>query len=197
MFSNELYIEIFTYLDCNVYYNIITLLNFNKNTDYFLLQMFNIYFDKINGLQKYKNKNCLKEHVEILLVLNYFNKHRHLEILNNYKKFNNYLKESEWAERLYNHDFTRVLNKRTEIVNYDDSIKENVSKIMAYMYFYKLIIKIECNQKNNNKSVSNDTVYISFYWLKEYLLCQSESLKEYLDEYISIQYPNYNLFIPY
>lgn len=197
MFSNELYIEIFTYLDCNIYYNIITLLNFNKNTDYFLLQMFDNYFDKINELQKYKDQNFLKEHIEILLVFNYFNKHRHLEILNNYKKFNDYLKDSEWAVRLYNHNFTRVLNKQTEIVNYDDSIKENVSKIMAYMYFYKLIIKIECNQKINNKSESNDTIYISFYWIKEYLLCQSETLKEYLDEYISIHYPNYNLFIPY
>lgn len=197
MFSNELYIEIFTYLDCNIYYNIITLLNLNKNTDYFLLQMFDNYFDKINKLQKYKDQNCLKEHIEILLIFNYFNKHRHLEILNNYKKFNDYLKESEWAVRLYNHNFTRVLNKQTEIVNYDDSIKENVSKIMAYMYFYKLITKIECNQKINNKSELNDTIYISFYWIKEYLLCQSESLKEYLDEYISIHYPNYNLFIPY
>ncbi len=197
MFSNELYIEIFTYLDCNVYYNIITLLNFNKNTDYFLLQMFDNYFDKINELQKYKNQNCLKEHIEILLVFNYFNKYRHLEILNNYKKFNNYLKESDWAVRLYNHNFTRVLNKQTEIVNYDDSIKENVSKIMAYMYFYKLITKIECNQKINNKSESNETIYITFYWIKEYLLCQSETLKEYLDEYISIHYPNFNLFIPY
>tara|TARA_Y100000768_G_C23991185_1_gene693357 strand:+ start:610 stop:1203 length:594 start_codon:yes stop_codon:yes gene_type:complete len=197
MFSNELYIEIFTYLDCNVYYNIITLLNFNKNTDYFLLRMFDNYFDKINELQKYKNQNCLKEHIEILLVFSYFNKYRHLGILNNYKKFNYYLKDSEWAVRLYNHNFTRVLNKQTEIVNYDDSIKENVSKIMAYMYFYKLITKIECNQKINNKSESNDTIYISFYWIKEYLLCQSESLKEYLDEYISIHYPNYNMFIPY
>lgn len=197
MFSNELYIEIFTYLDCNVYYNIITLLNFNKNTDYFLLQMFDNYFDKINELQKYKNQNCLKEHIEILLVFNYFNKYRHLEILNNFKKFNDYLKDSEWAVRLYNHNFTRVLNKQTEIVNYDDSIKENVSKIMAYMYFYKLITKIEYNQKINNKSESNETIYITFYWIKEYLLCQSETLKEYLDEYISIHYPNFNLFIPY
>lgn len=197
MFSNELYIEIFTYLDCNVYYNIITLLNLNKNTDYFLLQMFDNYFDKINELKKCKDQNCLKEHIEILLVFNYFNKYRHLEILNNFKKFNDYLKDSEWAVRLYNHNFTRVLNKQTEIVNYDDSIKENVSKIMAYMYFYKLITKIECNQIINNKSESNETIYITFYWIKEYLLCQSETLKEYLDEYISIHYPNFNLFIPY
>lgn len=197
MFSSELYIEIFTYLDCNVYYNIITFLNFNKNTDYFLLQMFNNYFDKINELQKYKNQYYLKEHIEMLLIFNYFNKYRHLEILNNYKKFNNYLKESDWAVRLYNYNFTRVLNKQTEIVNYDDSIKENVSKIMAYMYFYKLITKIECNQKINNKSESNETINITFYWIKEYLLCQSETLKEYLDEYISIHYPNFKLFIPY
>ena len=159
--------------------------------------MFNNYFDKINELQKYKNQYYLKEHIEMLLIFNYFNKYRHLEILNNYKKFNNYLKESDWAVRLYNYNFTRVLNKQTEIVNYDDSIKENVSKIMAYMYFYKLITKIECNQKINNKSESNETINITFYWIKEYLLCQSETLKEYLDEYISIHYPNFKLFIPY
>lgn len=197
MFSDELYIHMLSYLDCCNYYKIINILNFNKTTDIFLLQMFDTYFDKINNIHIYKDQAFLKNHIEDLLIFDYFNKHRHLEILNNYKKFNNYLKESPWAVRLYNHNFNRVLNKRREIVSYDESIKDNVVKIMEYMYFYKLVTKIESTQKNNNKSLCNESIGISFYWIKEYLLSQSETLKEYLDEYINIHYPDFNLFIPY
>lgn len=196
MFSDELYVYIFSFLESNNYYTIINRLNFNKNTNYFLLQMFEIFFDKLNKIDD-NSQYILKFHIENLLIFEYFNKHRHLEILNNYKQFNIYLKDSEWAVRLYNHNFTRVLNKNNEIIDYDESIKENVTKIMEYMYFYKLVNNIEIIQKKNNKSISNETINVSFYWLKEYLLCQSETLKEYLDEYINIHYPNFNLFIPY
>ena len=132
MFSDELYVYIFSFLESNNYYTIINRLNFNKNTNYFLLQMFEIFFDKLNKIDD-NSQYILKFHIENLLIFEYFNKHRHLEILNNYKQFNIYLKDSEWAVRLYNHNFTRVLNKNNEIIDYDESIKENVTKIMEYM----------------------------------------------------------------
>ena len=169
----EIYLNIINYfkpIDFYKYININKQFNdlFFKNNIIFNYQI-NKFFKNLNNYSIIDNKNLFK----YLLFIDYYLNNKHLNIINNDIFFISFLKKNNWAYKLYNYNFQININNQKI---YDNSIKNNIIEIMKYIYFVKILSKID-----NNK----------FLKIKYDIMEETINLRNDMYDYISRNYPNY------
>lgn len=160
--TEALLINIFSFSPSFVFYSQCkTILNYSNQYSIILTRKY--YFD---------------EHEKLVSVnyvfLDYFLFHKHLLILDNYKKFEDYLGENCWAKDLCNK------NPDNKIIS------ESLRNIMRLSYFVTCLRELaKYQRKKITNKIEQTNIGISFQYLIESVNKESEEQVKMLKHYIS------------
>lgn len=163
MLPEAILLNIFSFAPSFVFYHHCrTILKYDTATTISLVSKY--YFQYIDN----------KDQIHNLIILDYFINHRHLLILDNKHHFENYLKESRWANN--------ICKKNPK----DESIKNSLRNIMRLSYFVNCLRDLERHQRSISKDkIEQTNIGVSYRYLIESINSESESQVKMLKYYIN------------